>query len=158
MNLSLNNKITNLEIIVNETQISPINYLFKVASNLNSNKVYSAGDTLDFNLIKFCYPLQSSFNINDFSYIIPKNGIYQFSYNIYLNTSPTTANTRMAFYKNGVKMMISGSYASNIESCTTLEECNESDLITVRYHIGPNLTLFMSNDGCSFTGVLLKEI
>lgn len=158
MNLSLNNKITNLEIIVNETQISPINYLFKASSNFNSNKVYSAGNTIEFNSITFCYPLQSSFNIINFSYTIPKNGIYQFSYNIYLNSPPTTSNTRMAFYKNGIKMMISGSYASNIESCTTLEECNENDLIDVRYQIGPNITLFMATDVCSFCGVLLKEV
>jgi hypothetical protein len=149
---SLNERILILE---NSTAPSENPCVFKITSNLNSNQIFNAGVVAKFDKIEFCFPNVSDFNTNNYTYTVPVSGIYQFTYKLYSNQSPST-NARFAINKNGSDVAISGGTMANVETVTTLESCNVGDVISVSCEIGINLSLWMSPIHSWFMGFLVK--
>ena len=130
--------------------------LFKIDTNLETNQTFASGTVAQFNSIKFSYPMTSSFNTSTFTYTVPRNGIYQFGFNLF-HQSSTTSNGRFAIYKNDVPIAITGALTANSESLTTLEECVVGDQINVRCFLtSTNLLVFMSTSRSWFYGILIK--
>ena len=66
--------------------------IFKASSTGNGIVTFNAGTIAPFDKLIFCYPNASAFNTTTYSYTVPKNGIYSFSYRLYCNTNPPTNN------------------------------------------------------------------
>ena len=147
MELSLNHKIKDLEITMNQSS----SYLFKVSTNFNGNKNYGMGSVIEFDNIIYCYPNINNYDINNFNYIIPKNGIYYFTFNLSANTQ---TNTQISLCKNSVPIAIT----KNFQCFSNFDVCNEGDIISVSHYDGDNIVLNMDNLKCSFNGMMIKEL
>ena len=131
--------------------------IFKASSTGNGIVTFNPGTIAPFDKLIFCYPDASSFNTTTYSYTVPKNGIYQFSYRLYCNTTPPTI-TKMAISKNNIDVFVAGNVAANVEALTTLESCVIGDVINVRCVVGTNITFWFHSIHCSFSGQLIYEI
>ena len=140
---------------VEDKRAHPI--IFKAVSSANSNLTVNANDYLPFNSLVFSYPDAASYDTINYSYTVPVNGIYQFSYRLYVNSS-STLNGKIAFLKNNTTIAITGNLGANIESLTALESCNAGDVIRVRCLIGNGLIFWMNPVHCSFSGQLIYEL
>ena len=123
----------------------------------NGTFTYSLNDYIIFNSLVFSYPNSSSYNTTNSTYIVPVSGIYQFSYRLFVSSTPSTS-SKIGLLKNGVTIAITGNVSANIESLTTLESCNVGDIIRVRCLFGTGLSFWMNPEHCSFSGELIYEI
>ena len=131
--------------------------IFKASSNGNGIVTFNAGTIAPFDKLEFCYPDTSAFNTTTYSYTVPRDGIYQFSYRLYCNSLPPTI-SKMAISKNNINIMVAGNVAANVEALTTLESCVIGDVINVRCVVGSSLTFWFQSIHSSFSGQLIYEI
>ena len=130
--------------------------IFKATTDLETNITFNTGNVAPFNKIAFCYPNTSDFNTSTYKYTVPRNGIYQFTFQLFQSSTPSTS-TKFGFYKNNAAVAVAGAYVSNSEALTFLENCVVGDTIDVRcYLTSSSVIVFMSEIRCWFTGILVK--
>lgn len=154
---TLNQRLTMLESFTpSEGNSSLPKVLFKITSNLNANQVFTTNVIAKYNNVIFCYPNTSDFNVNTFTYTVPVSGIYQFTFRLY-PTHNVTHQARFSININGVDVSITGSTIANIETLTSLEQCNVGDQIQVRCQLTNQiLSVYMSTLHSSFHGQLIS--
>lgn len=154
---TLNQRLTMLESFTpSEGNSSLPKVLFKITSNLNSNQNFTTNVIAQYNNVIFCYPNTSDFNVNTFTYTVPVSGIYQFTFRLY-PTHNVTHQARFSININGVDVSITGSTIANIETLTSLEQCNVGDQIQVRCQLTNQiLSVYMSTLHSSFHGQLIS--
>ena len=154
---TLNQRLTMLESFApSEGNSSLPKVLFKITSNLNSNQNFTTNVIAKYNNVIFCYPNTSDFNVNTFTYTVPVSGIYQFTFRLY-PTHNVTHQARFSININGVDVSITGSTIANIETLTSLEQCNVGDQIQVRCQLTNQiLSVYMSTLHSSFHGQLIS--
>ena len=154
---TLNQRLTMLESFTpSEGNSSLPKVLFKITSNLNANQDFTTNVIAKYNNVIFCYPNTSDFNVNTFTYTVPVSGIYQFTFRLY-PTHNVTHQARFSININGVDVSITGSTIANIETLTSLEQCNVGDQIQVRCQLTNQiLSVYMSTLHSSFHGQLIS--
>lgn len=90
----------------------------------SGNVIYSSGNSIQFNTIKYEYP-GSNFNVTTYAYTIPTTGIYQFIIRVALVSTATNA-ASVGLFKNddtANPIVRNGKFGANIEILTTCAEC-----------------------------------
>ena len=158
---TLNQRITVLESFTGTgtgTGTTLPQVLFKITSSLSSNQVFTTNVIAKYNNIVFCYPNTSDFNTSTYTYTVPVSGIYQFTFRLY-PTHNTTHQARFSININGIDVSITGSTIANIETLTSLEQCNVGDQVQVRCQLTNRLLqVFMSPLHSSFHGQLISTL
>ena len=117
---------------------------FKATTDLETNITFNTGNVTPFNKVAFCYPNSSDFNTTTFKYTVPRDGIYQFTYQLFQSSAPTSS-TKFGIFKNNNAIAVAGAYVSNSEAMTTLESCAVGDQIDVRCFVtSSSVIVFMS--------------
>ena len=157
--ISLNERLSILETNSPTAPISSSSLphvIFKITSNLSTNQVFTTNVIAKYNNIVFCYPNTSDFNTNTYTYTVPVEGIYQFTFRLY-PTHDVTHQARFLININGVDVSITGSTIANIETLTSLEQCNVGDQVQVRCQLTNRLLqVYMSPLHSSFHGQLIS--
>lgn len=151
--ISLNERISLLE-NGNGSTTSDV-YAFKASSNLNANQNFNSGNIAQYNFLDFCVPSSTAYDTATYSYTVQKDGIYNFTYKLYCQTSSTSA-ARFGIYKNNGLVAISGQFVGNIETATLLMNCVVGDYVSIKCLFGSNISCMMSNQHSWFQGYLLK--
>ena len=158
---TLNQRITVLESFTGTgtgTGTTLPQVLFKITATTYINQVFTTNVIAKFNNIVFCYPNTSDFNTNTYTYTVPVTGIYQFTYRLY-PTQNVGHQARFSININGVDVSITGSTVANMETLTSLEQCNIGDQVQVRCQLTNQLlNIMMSPDHCSFHGQLISTL
>ena len=155
---TLNQRLTVLESFSGTgTGTSLPQVLFKITSSTQVNQVFTTNVIAKFNNIVF-YPNTSNFNTDNFTYTVPVSGIYQFTFRLY-PTHDATHQARFSININGVDVSITGSTIANIETLTSLEQCNVGDQVQVRCQLTNRLlNVTMSPLHSSFHGQLISTL
>ena len=157
--ISLNERLSILETNSPTAPISSSSLphvIFKITSNLSTNQVFTTNVIAKYNNIVFCYPNTSDFNTNTYTYTVPVEGIYQFTFRLY-PTHNVADQARFSININGVDVSITGSTIANIETLTSLEQCNVGDQVQVRCQLTNRLLqVYMSPLHSSFHGQLIS--
>ena len=156
---TLNQRLTILESFSGTgTGTSLPQVLFKITSNLSTNQVFTSNVIAKYNNIVFCYPNTSDFNTSTYTYTVPVAGIYQFTFRLY-PTHDVTHQARFSININNIDVSITGSTIANIETLTSLEECNVGDQVQVRCQLTNQLLqVYMSPLHSSFHGRLISTL
>jgi len=158
---TLNQRITVLESFTGTgtgTGTTLPQVLFKITSNLSTNQIFTSNVIAKYNNIVFCYPNTSDFNTSTYTYTVPVSGIYEFTFRLY-PTHNTTHQARFSININGIDVSITGSTIANIETLTSLEQCNIGDQVQVRCQLTNRLlNVYMSPLHSSFHGQLISTL
>ena len=158
---TLNQRITVLESFTGTgtgTGTTLPQVLFKITSSLSSNQVFTTNVIAKYNNIVFCYPNTSDFNTSTYTYTVPVSGIYEFTFRLY-PTHNTTHQARFSININNIDVSITGSTIANIETLTSLEQCNIGDQVQVRCQLTNRLlNVYMSPLHSSFHGQLISTL
>jgi len=106
--------------------------MFHVTNETNNNVTFGQSPTIiPFNSItpNGSFEIGSGFNYSTYKYTIPKSGIWRISVRVFINTSSTTANSRISLLKNTNIIATVGNKIGNAESLEILYNFSENDVI-----------------------------